>query len=213
MTGSALERATVKHDSTEPWWHGAVGYEVYVRSFADSSGDGVGDLAGITSRLDHLSWLGVDALWLTPFYPSPGHDHGYDVSDYCAVSLRHGTLEDFDTLVSEAHSRGLRVMVDIVPNHTSIEHEWFARARRYPDGPDRDRYLCGPHRHPVAVHPTTGAAISEGRPGPSTRRPASTGAISSFPSSPTSTGATPPSGTTSTRSWNGGWTAASTASA
>ncbi len=141
MTDSALERATVGHDTAEPWWHGAVGYELYVRSFADSNGDGVGDLAGITSRLDYLSWLGVDALWLTPFYPSPGHDHGYDVSDYCAVSPRHGTLEDFDTLVSEAHRRGLRVMVDIVPNHTSIEHEWFARARRHPDGPDRDRYL------------------------------------------------------------------------
>ena len=141
MTSSALERATVGHDLAEPWWRGAVGYEIYVRSFADSNGDGVGDLAGITGRLDYLSWLGVDAVWLTPFYPSPGHDHGYDVSDYCAVSPRHGTLEDFDILVSEAHRRGLRVMVDIVPNHTSIEHEWFARARRYPDGPDRDRYL------------------------------------------------------------------------
>ena len=119
----------------------AVGYEIYVRSFADSNGDGVGDLAGVTSRLDYLSWLGVDAVWLTPFYPSPGHDHGYDVSDYCAVSPHHGTLEDFDALVSEAHRRGLRVMVDIVPNHTSIEHEWFARARRDRDGPDRDRYL------------------------------------------------------------------------
>ena len=112
-----------------------------MRSFADSDGDGLGDLAGITGRLDYLSWLGVDAVWLTPFYPSPGHDHGYDVSNYCAVSPRHGTLEDFDVLVSEAHRRGLRVMVDIVPNHTSIEHPWFAGARRNPDGPDRDRYL------------------------------------------------------------------------
>ena len=141
MRGSALERAVVEHDMDEPWWRGAVGYEIYVRSFADSNGDGVGDLAGITSRLDYLRWLGVDAIWLTPFYPSPGHDHGYDVSDYCAVSPRHGTLEDFEVLVSEAHSRGLRVMVDIVPNHTSIEHEWFARARRNPDETDRDRYL------------------------------------------------------------------------
>ncbi len=141
MTSSALERATVGRDLAEPWWRGAVGYEIYVRSFADSNGDGLGDLAGITGRLDYLSWLGVDAVWLTPFYPSPGHDHGYDVSDYCAVSPRHGTLEDFDVLVSEAHRRSLRVMVDIVPNHTSIEHEWFARARRHPDGPDRDRYI------------------------------------------------------------------------
>ena len=141
MKGSTSEQGTARPDGAEPWWRGAVGYEIYVRSFADSNGDGLGDLAGITSRLDYLSWLGVDALWLTPFYPSPGHDHGYDVSDYCAVSPRHGTLQDFDVLVSEAHRRGLRVMVDIVPNHTSIEHRWFTRARRHRDGPDRDRYL------------------------------------------------------------------------
>jgi len=88
VTSSAPERATVGPGPAEPWWRGAVGYEIYVRSFADSDGDGVGDLAGITGRLDHLSWLGVDAVWLTPFYPSPGHDHGYDVSDYRAVSPR-----------------------------------------------------------------------------------------------------------------------------
>ena len=141
MKVNTLEQGTGDLDGTMPWWRGAVGYEIYVRSFADSSGDGVGDLAGITSRLDYLSWLGIEALWLTPFFPSPGHDHGYDVSDYCAVSPRHGTLEDFDVLVSEAHRRGLRVMVDIVPNHTSIEHPWFAQARSNPDGPERDRYL------------------------------------------------------------------------
>ena len=141
MRASTSEQRTGGSDRTEPWWRGAVGYEIYVRSFADSTGDGVGDLAGIAGRLDYLSWLGVDALWLTPFYPSPGHDHGYDVSDYCAVSPRHGTLDDFDTLVAEAHRRGLRVMVDIVPNHTSIEHPWFARACRDRDGPDRHRYL------------------------------------------------------------------------
>ena len=134
LGATALEQA-------EPWWRGAVGYEVYVRSFADSSGDGVGDLAGITGRLDYLSWLGVDAVWITPFYPSPGHDHGYDVSDYCGVAPRHGTIEDFDELVAEAHRLGLRVMVDIVPNHTSIEHPWFAGARRGPSSPERDRYL------------------------------------------------------------------------
>ena len=141
MKGSRPEQSTDSHAGAEPWWRGAVGYEVYVRSFADSSGDGLGDLAGVTGRLDYLSWLGVDAVWLTPFYPSPGHDHGYDVSDYCAVSPRHGTLEDFDALVGEAHRLGLRVMVDMVPNHTSIEHEWFLSARRDPGGPDRDRYL------------------------------------------------------------------------
>ena len=141
MKGIRSPQSAVEVDGTQPWWRGSVGYEVYIRSFADSNGDGVGDLAGITGRLDYLSWLGVDAVWITPFYPSPGHDHGYDVSDYCAVSPRHGTLDDFDNLVSEAHRRGLRVMVDIVPNHTSIEHEWFIKARSTPNGPHRDRYL------------------------------------------------------------------------
>ena len=126
---------------SEPWWEGAVGYQIYVRSFADGDGDGMGDLKGIADRLDYLSWLGVDAVWLTPFYPSPGHDHGYDVSDYCDVAPRHGTLADFDALVERAHSLGLRVVVDLVPNHTSIEHEWFFQARQGRHSPGRDRYL------------------------------------------------------------------------
>ncbi len=127
--------------SGAPWWEGAVGYQIYVRSFADGNGDGMGDLPGITEHLDYLTWLGVDAVWLTPFYPSPGHDHGYDVSEYCDVSPRHGTLEDFDSLVERAHSLGLRVVVDLVPNHTSIEHRWFVEARRGRDSPLRSRYL------------------------------------------------------------------------
>ncbi len=124
-----------------PWWEGAVGYQIYVRSFSDGNDDGMGDLRGIVERLDYLSWLGVDAVWLTPFYPTPGHDHGYDVSDYCDVSPEHGSLDDFDYLVERAHSLGLRVIVDLVPNHTSIEHEWFVRARKGRDSPGRDRYL------------------------------------------------------------------------
>jgi len=127
--------------SAEPWWHGAVGYEVYIRSFADSNGDGIGDLPGVITKLDYLKWLGVDIVWLTPFYPSPGHDHGYDVSDYCGVASRHGTIGDFDALVSEIHGRGMRVMVDVVPNHTSIEHPWFSSARSDPSGPERQRYI------------------------------------------------------------------------
>ncbi len=124
-----------------PWWEGAVGYQIYVRSFSDSTGDGIGDLRGISERLDYLVWLGVDAIWLTPFYPTSGHDHGYDVSEYCDVSPQHGTLEDFDHLVRSAHRRRLRVIVDLVPNHTSIDHRWFVRALDGRDSPDRDRYL------------------------------------------------------------------------
>ena len=113
------------------WWRDAVFYEIYVRSFADSDGDGVGDLPGIRSRLPYLKELGVDALWLTPFYPSPGADHGYDVSDYLDVDPRFGTLADFDALVADAHELGLRVTIDIVPNHTSNEHPWFAERPDY----------------------------------------------------------------------------------
>jgi alpha-glucosidase len=112
------------------WWRDAVVYQVYPRSFQDSNGDGVGDLRGIESRLDHLVDLGVDALWLSPIYPSPLADFGYDVSDYTAVDPVIGTLEDFDDLVAEAHHRGLRMLMDLVPCHTSIEHPWF---REHPD--------------------------------------------------------------------------------
>ena len=109
---------------------GGVVYQIYPRSFQDSDGDGIGDLAGIRSRLDHLAWLGVDALWLSPIYPSPLADFGYDVSDYTDVDPVFGTLEDFDALVAEAGERGLQVLMDIVPCHTSIEHPWF---REHPD--------------------------------------------------------------------------------
>lgn len=118
-----------------------MGYEIYIRSFADADGDGVGDLQGITSHLDHLSRLGVDALWITPFYRTPGFDHGYDVSDYKDVDPIHGTLGDFDELVARAHGLGLRVVVDIVANHTSSRHPWFVAASRGRDDPYRDYYI------------------------------------------------------------------------
>jgi len=111
--------------STSAWWCGGVLYQIYPRSFADSNGDGVGDLAGVTSRLDYLEWLGVDALWLNPVYPSPNVDWGYDVADYTAVHPDLGMLEDLDRLVAEAGRRGIGVLLDLVPNHTSIEHPWF----------------------------------------------------------------------------------------
>src|SRR2546423_2515614 len=111
------------------WWREAVFYEIYVRSFADANGDGIGDLPGIRSRLPYLDDLGVDAIWLTPFYPSPGADHGYDVADYVDVDPQFGTLDDFDALVTDAHELGLRVVIDVVPNHTSSEHPWFTTHR------------------------------------------------------------------------------------
>jgi glycosidase len=112
------------------WWQDAVVYQVYPRSFQDSDGNGIGDLRGIEQRLDHLAWLGVDALWLSPIYPSPMHDFGYDVADYKGVDPVFGSLDDFDRVVDAARERGLRVLMDVVPCHTSIEHPWF---REHPD--------------------------------------------------------------------------------
>jgi alpha-glucosidase len=114
-----------------PWWRTAVFYEIYVRSFADGDGDGVGDLPGIRTRLPYLHELGVDAIWLTPFYPSPGADHGYDVADYSDVDPQFGSLADFDALLADAHDLGLRVVIDVVPNHTSNEHPWFSERPGY----------------------------------------------------------------------------------
>jgi len=137
-------------DPQTPWWRHAVTYQVYVRSFADNDGDGVGDLPGITSRLPYLRDLGVDALWITPFYTSPQHDHGYDVADYQDVDPLFGSLADADALLDRAHELGLRVVVDLVPNHTSSEHAWFKAALASPPGsPERGRYIfrdgLGPH--------------------------------------------------------------------
>jgi alpha-glucosidase len=133
---------TSTRSAAGPWWHDAVFYQVYVRSFADSDGDGLGDLPGITSRLRYLRDLGVDAVWVTPFYPSPQHDAGYDVSDYRDVDPRFGKLSDVDDLLSQAHELGLRIVVDLVPNHTSSEHPWFRQAvAAGPGSHERARYL------------------------------------------------------------------------
>jgi len=123
------------------WYRTAVFYEVMIRSFSDSDGSGSGDLRGLTARLDYLQWLGVDCLWLPPFYPSPLRDGGYDVSDYTAVAPQYGTLEDFTDLVAAAHERGMRVVVDLVMNHSSDQHPWFQASRSDPDGPYGDFYV------------------------------------------------------------------------
>ncbi|WP_169079280.1 glycoside hydrolase family 13 protein [Microcella alkalica] len=124
------------------WWRSAVIYQIYPRSFADASGDGIGDLAGITERLGSLAALGVDAVWLSPFFRSPQKDAGYDVADYCDVDPIFGTLADFDALRDRAHELGLRVIVDLVPNHSSSEHPWFQEALAAgPGSPERDRYM------------------------------------------------------------------------
>ncbi len=124
-----------------PWWAHAVIYEIYPRSFQDSNGDGVGDLNGVTARLDYLKSLGVDAIWLTPFYPSPNADFGYDVADYTNVAPEYGTLADWDRLVTAARQRGIRVLVDFVLNHSSSEHPWFKAARSSRTDPKRDWYV------------------------------------------------------------------------
>ena len=124
------------------WWRTAVIYQIYPRSFADASGDGIGDLPGITSHLDDLQSLGIDAIWLSPFQRSPQKDAGYDVSDYCDVDPLFGTLADFDAMLAAAHERGIRVIVDLVPNHSSDQHEWFQQAlAAAPGSPERARYM------------------------------------------------------------------------
>ncbi len=123
------------------WYRRAVFYEVLVRSFADSNGDGIGDLPGLIGKLDYLQWLGIDALWLPPIFPSPGRDGGYDVSDYAGIAAEYGTLDDFRDLVRQAHQRNMRIIIDLPLNHTSDQHAWFQAARAEPDGPFGDFYV------------------------------------------------------------------------
>lgn len=162
---------TLRHAAFgDDWWQRGAVYQVYPRSFQDTDGDGVGDLTGIIERLDHIRDLGVDALWLSPIYPSPGLDVGYDVIDHSAIDPAYGTMADFDRLVSEAHARGLRVILDLVMNHTSDQSPWFGSSRTARTGEFAD-CTCGAI-HPVSIgvagrsHPTTGSRSSAGRLGP-----------------------------------------------
>lgn len=137
----ALPRVTKAVPQPKPWWEAATIYQIYPRSFADANGDGIGDLNGIASRIDHLVDLGVDALWISPIFPSPMADFGYDVADYCDVDPRFGTLADFDALLATAHAKGLRVLLDFVPNHSSDRHPWFIASRSSQGDPKRDWYI------------------------------------------------------------------------
>ena len=127
--------------SSDEWWRHAVLYEIYPHSFQDSDGDGIGDMKGIASRLDYLKDLGIDAIWITPMYPSPGIDYGYDISDYTAIDPTYGTMADFDNLVAEARKRNLRIIMDYVINHTSDQHPWFKESRSSRTNPKRDWYI------------------------------------------------------------------------
>lgn len=124
-----------------PWWKTAAFYQIYPRSFYDVNGDGVGDILGVSARMDYLSWLGINAIWLSPFYPSPMVDYGYDISDYTDVNPLFGTLEEFDYMLTQAHRRGIRVIIDWVPNHTSDQHSWFRESRSSRTNPKRDWYV------------------------------------------------------------------------
>ena len=139
---TAADNAEYAAGDTPDWFKTAVFYEVLVRSFRDSNGDGTGDFKGLIEKLDYLQWLGVDCLWIPPFFPSPLRDGGYDVADYNGVLPEVGTVEDFHHLLDEAHSRGIRVIIDFVANHTSDQHQWFQESRKDPDGPYGDFYVC-----------------------------------------------------------------------
>ena len=157
---------TLPRPDSAAWWRDAVTYQVYPRSFADGNGDGIGDIAGIRSRLPYIRDLGVDAIWLNPWYPSPMADAGYDIADYRAIDPLFGTLAEAEALIAEARALGLRVLLDIVPNHTSSEHPWFRAAlSAAPGSHERERYIFRPGRATARSRRTTGRASSAGRPG------------------------------------------------
>jgi alpha-glucosidase len=147
---------------SRPWWQSAVVYQIYPRSFQDSNGDGIGDLQGILDRVEYLTWLGVDAVWISPFYPSPMADFGYDISNYVDLDPIFGTLADFDRLVAALHARNIRVILDFVPNHSSDRHPWFREARRSRTDPRRDWYIWRDPR-PDGGPPNNWMSLATGR--------------------------------------------------
>lgn len=174
------------------WWQNGVIYQIYPKSFQDSTGSGTGDLRGVIARLDYLQTLGVDAIWLTPFYISPQIDNGYDVANYTAIDPAYGTLEDFDELVAQAHQRGIRLILDMVFNHTSTQHAWFQEAQD-PTSPYRNFYIWRDGEPDVPQ--TTGVPNSAAARGAGTARAASTICTFLRRSRPISTGKTRQSAT------------------
>ena len=160
-------------------------YEVLVRGFHDSNGDGTGDLRGLTSRLDYLQWLGIDCIWLLPIYASPLRDGGYDISDFTTVLPEFGNIGDFVELVDEAHKRGMRVIADLVMNHTSDAHPWFQASRSRPGRPVRRLLRLVGRRRPATPTPGSSSSTPSSPTGPSTRSAASTTGTGSSPTSPT----------------------------
>ena len=167
------------------WWRGAVIYQIYPRSFLDSNGDGIGDLKGITEKLDYVKSLGVDGFWISPFFKSPMKDFGYDVSDYRDVDPMFGTLEDFDALVDRAHELDLKVIIDQVYSHTSDQHAWFEESRQSRDNPKSDWYIWADAKKDGSPPNNWQSVCSHARRGPGTRAGSSTTCTTSCPSSRT----------------------------
>lgn len=166
-----------------PWWRERVFYQIYPRSFQDSNGDGIGDLQGIISRLDYLKWLGIGAIWLCPVYDSPNADMGYDIRDYEKIMTEFGTMEDFDRLLAELHKRDIKLIMDLVVNHSSDEHAWFVESRKSKENPYRDYYIWrdgknGKEPNNWASFVPTAAIFSGPRPGtPTTVTVGSSGSV------------------------------------
>ncbi len=167
------------------WFKRAVFYEVLVRAFYDSNSDGSGDLRGLTEQLDYLKWLGVDCLWLPPFYDSPLRDGGYDIRDFYRVLPEFGTVDDFVELLDAAHRRGIRVITDLVMNHTSDRHAWFQESRRDPDGPYGDFFVWSDTSDKYPRRPRSSSSTPRSRTGRSTPCAGSSTGIASSPISPT----------------------------
>ena len=167
---AALLTAAPAAKPGKPWWQGAVIYQIYPRSFADSNGDGIGDLKGITRHLDYIKSLGVDAIWITPFFASPQVDFGYDISDYEGIDPQYGTMADCDELLAEAKKRNIKVLFDFVVNHTSDQHPWFKESRSSRNNPKADWYVWHDGK-PGNQPPTNWISIFGGSPGPAAVSP------------------------------------------